>query len=136
MDHRAVQESFSAYLEGDLPPEEQTHVAAHLETCEECRKELAAFQQTLKRLASLRPLAPPEGFSRRVQQRIHRRSRGRFFKSDRLLMRVPFEWISFVLIIIMLVLYMLLLEGEARRVQPEMGGDQMGTGIPRSLPHR
>ena len=138
MDHRALQELFSAYLEGDLSPEEQTQVSSHLESCEECRRELASFQRTLRGLSSLRAVPPPEGFSRKVQQRIHRRSRGRFFKTERLLMRVPFEWISFIIIIIMLVLYMLMME-QQRKLAPAKGsgtGNRPGVGSVAPAPKR
>ncbi len=127
MDHEAAQELFSEYLEGELSPEQQAEVKAHLEGCEECRQELEAFRQTMRALSGLRPLPPPEGFARKVQQRIHRRSRGRFFRADRLFMRVPFEWISFIIIIIMLVLYMLMMETQVKKMKAAAGS---GSGRP------
>jgi len=110
MDHEAVQERFSDYLESELSPEEQAEVAAHLESCEACRNELNAFRHTLRSLAQLPPIPAPEGFVGKVQQRINKRSRGRFFRGERLFMRVPFEWISFVIIILMLALYILMMQ--------------------------
>jgi anti-sigma factor RsiW len=118
MEHGAVQERFSDYLEGELSAEERAEVASHLEGCASCRGELEAFRQTLRGLSGLKSLPPPDGFVGKVQQRINRRSRGRFFSAERLLFRIPFEWVSFVIIILMLVLYILLLEGQMRLVKP------------------
>jgi predicted anti-sigma-YlaC factor YlaD len=125
MDHRAAQDLFSEYLEGELAPEEQAKVAEHLQGCEECRKELETFRHTLRSLSGLRPLPPPDNFARKVQQRIHRRSRGRFFGGERIIQRVPFEWISFVIIIIMLVLYMLMME-QQKKLAPAPGSGSGG----------
>jgi len=123
MDHRAIQDQFSEYLEGELGPEAQALVTEHLRSCEECRKELEAFRETLRSLSGLRPLPPPDNFAGKVQQRIHRRSRGRFFGAERLVNRIPFEWVSFVIIILMLFLYMLMME-QAKKLDPAPGTSQ------------
>jgi predicted anti-sigma-YlaC factor YlaD len=131
MDHEAVQERFSDYLESELPPEEQAEVATHLEGCEACRNELLAFRQTLRTLSGLRPIPAPEGFVGKVQQRINKRSRGRFFRGERLFMRAPFEWISFVIIILMLALYILMMQ----EVRPSKDAGSKGKGpTPKQLP--
>jgi anti-sigma factor RsiW len=132
MDHEAAQERFSDYLEGELAADEQREVAAHLEGCADCRRELEAFRQTLRHLSGLRPMPAPDGFVGKVQQRINKRSRGRFFRVERLLFRVPFEWISFVIIILMLALYYFLLV-ENRPVVPK--GVPKGAP-PKTAPHR
>lgn len=128
MDHRAAQDLFSEYLEGELSPEAQAEVAEHLQGCPGCQKELEVFRQTLRSLSGLRQLPPPDDFSKKVQQRIQRRSRGRFFGAERALNRIPFEWISFVIIIIMLVLYMLMME-QGRRLSPAPGSARPAPGI-------
>ena len=38
------EEELSAYVDGELPAEEADAVEAHLETCTECRRELAAIE--------------------------------------------------------------------------------------------
>jgi hypothetical protein len=54
-DHRDWRLSLGAYALGDLPDDERTAVAAHLEGCEECRAELGSLQG----VAALLPLADP-----------------------------------------------------------------------------
>jgi predicted anti-sigma-YlaC factor YlaD len=139
MDHQAAQELFSDYLEGELPPEQSGALIAHLESCAACREEFEALQQTLRSLSGLRILPPPDNFTLKVQQRIHRRSRGRFFTAENLLTRLPFEWISFVIIILMLVVYILLIQGQVKQVQPGPGSGagtsvQKKTIVPKRTP--
>ena len=54
-DHRELRHSLGAYALGDLPAEERTAIAAHLEGCAECRREL----RELEGVAALLPLADP-----------------------------------------------------------------------------
>ena len=98
MDHQRAKELFSQYLEGDLPPEQQSEIEAHLDQCQTCKVEMEALEKTLSSLAGLAAVPPPKDFDRKVQQRIRRRSRGRFFAPENLLNRIPFEWISFIVI--------------------------------------
>lgn len=118
MDHQRAKELFSQYLDGELPPEQQSELEAHLDQCETCQAELNALEKTLSSLAGLAPVPPPKDFDRKVQQRIRRRSRGRFFKPDNLLNRIPFEWISFVIIMLMLVMYFMLIQSQVK-VKPD-----------------
>jgi anti-sigma factor RsiW len=130
MDHQAAQELFSDYLEGTLPEAEREALAAHLEGCADCRAELESLRQMLRSLSGLRPLPPPENFTRKVEQRIARRSRGRFFGHERVLMRLPFEWISFVIIILMLAVYMILVQGQVKKMRPGPGSGGPGSSMP------
>ena len=117
MDHQDAKELFSEHLDGDLTDAQSEQLRQHLDGCEECRSELAALEQTLKSLAALSPVKPPPDFERQVQQRIRRRSRGRFFQPESLLSRLPFEWISFVIIMLMLLMYFMLVQ-QGGRVHP------------------
>lgn len=49
----------SAYLDGELPTEEQTQVFSHLQTCEECRDELHELDAARTAIRSLPGLEPP-----------------------------------------------------------------------------
>lgn len=124
MDHDSVKELLSDYLEGELPDEQRDEVKAHLDGCADCRAELEALERTLSSLSGLRPLPPPPDFGRKVQQRIRRRSRGRFFSPETVLTRVPWEWISFVIIMLMLVMYYLVVQEQGKvTVKPDRGSD-------------
>ncbi len=41
-EHNTFQEDIPAYVLGSLDPEESTALEAHIQTCETCRRELAA----------------------------------------------------------------------------------------------
>ncbi|MCC6748071.1 MAG: zf-HC2 domain-containing protein [Deltaproteobacteria bacterium] len=122
MDHQRANELFSEYLEGELPPEEKQAVEEHLAGCDTCRAELEAFRTTLRGLSGLHTLPPPTDFAHQVEQRIHRRSRGRFFGDDRTLSRIPFEWLSFALIVFVLAMYVLLMLDSKKVATPPKGG--------------
>ena len=124
MDHKSAKDLFSDYLDGELPEEQMRELKAHLDQCAACRAELEALERTLSSLSGLRPLPPPPDFGRKVQQRIRRRSRGRFFSPETGLTRVPWEWVSFGIILLMLVMYYLVVQEQGKvKVKPAQKTD-------------
>jgi predicted anti-sigma-YlaC factor YlaD len=116
--HARIRETFSAYLEEDLAGEQKKAVEVHLQDCHQCRDELERFRATLGRLGGLRETAP-RNFLPGIQRQIYERSRGRFFARRWLLFgRIPFEWVSLVMIIAMLVYYILSLQSAPTEVTP------------------
>ena len=108
MDHQSAIELLNDYLDGELSGAQEKKLEQHLEGCESCQGELEDLRQTLDIMGSLRKVEPPTEFVGKVQQRINKRSRGRFFGGqEKLLVRIPFEWVSFVIIVIMLVMYLM-----------------------------
>src|SRR5688572_27034362 len=108
--HSRLTERMSAYVEGELPGEEKAAVEQHLATCTQCRANLQQFRETMGKLAQLKKKAP-RTFLPDIQQQIHARSRGRFFNRRWLLFgRIPFEWVSLVMIVVMLVYYIITLQ--------------------------
>jgi hypothetical protein len=65
-----VTESLSAYLDGQLKPAEREVVDAHLASCDDCRRRLAALQKTVKVMRMAEPVRAPEGFRAAVRARI------------------------------------------------------------------
>lgn len=64
-----VQELLSAWLDGELTEEKRSRVAAHLDGCSGCRRELArltALNEALKDLG----VTPPAGLAERVLARV------------------------------------------------------------------
>jgi anti-sigma factor RsiW len=117
--HSRAVEAFSAYLEGDLPPEEKTTLEQHLATCIQCRTALERFRLTLNGLSSLKRPRVPHSFLTDVQRQIYHRSRGRFFRRRWLLFgRIPFEWLSLAMIVAMLVYYIVFLQSSPTGVKP------------------
>ena len=59
MDHNRIENQLSAYLDDQLSSEKRVKVEAHLNTCDECAKMLADFQQNRQRIGALEHQAPP-----------------------------------------------------------------------------
>jgi anti-sigma factor (TIGR02949 family) len=67
-----IRENLSAWLDEELPEEERQEVAAHLDRCSACGRELALLQHLETALAALE--APvPAGLPDRVLARLRRR---------------------------------------------------------------
>lgn len=116
--HQRTAESFSAYVDGDLPPAVRSSVEEHLASCMQCRVSLERFRRTVGRLGALKRPAPGD-FLAGVQAQINRRSRGRFFGKRFLLFgRIPFEWLSLAMIVAMLVYYIVVLQSSPTGVVP------------------
>ncbi len=116
--HARFEEQFSSYLEGDLPEAERRALDEHLRGCSTCTAQLAVFRQTLGRLGGLRQKAP-HSFLAGIEAQIRDRSGGRFFARRRLLFgRLPFEWLSLVMILAMLVYYVITQHAAPTQVSP------------------
>ncbi len=108
----------SAFLEDELAPVDRARIEAHLGACVACRHELDQLHATLGQLSGLRAKAPGN-FLAGIQNQIFTRSRGRFFGRRSLLFgRIPFEWVSLVMIVAMLVYYIVTLQSAPTEVKP------------------
>ena len=117
--HTRTVDAFSAYIEGELAPEEKASVEHHLSTCIQCRTSLERFRRTLGGLGRLKRTTAPNSFLADIQQQIRRRSRGRFFRRRWLLFgRIPFEWLSLAMIVAMLVYYIVVLQSSPTGIKP------------------
>jgi anti-sigma factor RsiW len=134
MDREQASDMFSAYREGELPPDQVRSLEKFLEQDKECRSDYERFCRTLDTLAMLREQPAPDGFVEKLQGRIRRRSGGKLFSSGpgSMLTRVPYELFSLVLILILLAVYLLSMpvilniqrsgaegSGQPRTTQPE-----------------
>lgn len=112
MDHQTVQDLFSEYMEGDLSDGEAREVREHLDSCVECREAFERFKDSVDSLRSLSRVSPPQDLEQKIKKRIRARSRGRFFSEasqpHHVLTRVPFEFISLILILIALACFYLM----------------------------
>lgn len=70
-DEQSRFEALSAYRDGELSPQEESEVRAHLETCEQCRKDLEAMERTAKFLYSPEREIPKEAEAA-WKQAVHR----------------------------------------------------------------
>ena len=67
-----VQDSLSAWLDGELAPEVGALVDRHLESCDACLRELAQLEALEQALAALPAPAPPPGLPAKVAARLKR----------------------------------------------------------------
>ncbi len=67
--HNTFQEDIPAYALGALDPEEAAALEAHLQTCESCRRELAAYQRVGSGLLAALPARPPRAAVKRNLQK-------------------------------------------------------------------
>ncbi len=139
MDRQRAKDLYSDYIEGELDAAEEAELEAYLETDDIARAEVEAMRKTLSSLFSLRASAPPApaNLAKKVERRIQRRSRGRFFSQDsqKLLWRIPFEWISFIVILLLLALYMTtVLEGRKKGAIAPPGDGSAEQSTPKTAP--
>ena len=119
MDHSRAQDRLGDYLDGELTGAELEEIEQHLETCEECRTELASLRETLSMLSGLKKLDPAPDFLQQVNQKIRRRTKSPFDFSFGLDRKIPFEAVSMVLLGILLALYLLLVVLPKELVDPD-----------------
>jgi len=70
MDCKKVKSLLSAYIDQELNPSLEKEVRAHLEECLACKREVEELRKTISQVKSLPKMEVPEGFPRKVQQRI------------------------------------------------------------------
>lgn len=132
-----AREWLSAYVDAALDPDERARVEAHLETCAECRHELAGLRQTVTLLRRVEPARAPVGFVDRVVAAAgprpwYRRVVDTVFLP--LSMKLPVEATALVMVALLAVY---LFEGtpelqqaarqETSRFEPAMRADRPGT---------
>jgi anti-sigma factor (TIGR02949 family) len=66
-------DKLSAYLDGELPPDDATAVAQHLQDCPDCQAELDALHRVRQLLRQLGPPAVPFGLVETLLIRPRRR---------------------------------------------------------------
>jgi anti-sigma factor RsiW len=112
LSHDDTQERFDRYREGELPAEEQSAVAAHLEGCAPCRAAYERFVRTMGLLSALPDASAPDNFIDKVQGQIRRRSRGRFFSRQiDWSSRLPYEVLSVVMLIAIVAIFLFVFLG-------------------------
>lgn len=74
-EHRYTEERLSAYLDGELTPQERVAVEQHLASCQTCRWNLHTLQQTVHLVAGLPTIPIPRAFTIPVTTRRARAPR-------------------------------------------------------------
>lgn len=74
------EQELSAFVEGELGPDEFERIDTHLATCEQCAGARAEIESTVAMLSELSDEITVPNLVGGVERRIRRRSRGRFFE--------------------------------------------------------
>lgn len=137
--HEQAQELFSDRYDGTLAPERDAELAAHLASCEPCRREQTEFEDAMKavKTASVKraPKAPDQKeFTARVERTLSARSDGRFFGPKGLWGTMPMAIISLLMLAITLAIYLIAKRSTTGSLkEPIQRRDHGGEQLPRDL---
>ncbi|MCX5812673.1 MAG: DUF2275 domain-containing protein [Proteobacteria bacterium] len=102
-----IEKSLSAYLEGDVTPQEQKLIGEHLATCIQCSKTLEDLKKTTELVRSLEEIEPPPWFKQKIMARVREEAeekqgifRKLFFP---LHIKIPVEVFATCLVVVMAV---------------------------------
>ncbi len=98
-EHRKVQELLSAYLDGEVSPDERILTERHMSQCEECARSLRNLEDTVRLLKRLPPVNPPRSFV--LSQAPPRTSRLRIFSWGYPLLQGATALAALLLVIVM-----------------------------------
>jgi anti-sigma factor RsiW len=65
----------SAYLDGEMPEQEREVISQHLQQCEECRGEVAAFSAVTDALNTIEGIEVPPYFMTRLRQQVREQAK-------------------------------------------------------------
>lgn len=123
--HEEIEALLVDYLEGTLGEADRARVAAHIESCDECRESTTDAGESLRALSGLKKQPAPQNLPQEVAETIRRRSRGRFFGRRTLGDRVPLEILALLVLALGLGLYFLLRRSDTGSLRPfERGREQ------------
>jgi len=75
MDHLTVRNRLSAYMDGELPPDQASTITSHLASCPACASELASLQSTSAILRQFPTASPSPDLLHRLHAAIDTSSR-------------------------------------------------------------
>lgn len=128
-DHIGLEE-LDAFADGELAPDARERVADHLEDCDTCAQALSGLTESRTALDQLPPLDAPDAFARRVEGRIRRRSRGRFFGTGLQSSRIIYIAAGIVLVILVALYLLSQVAIEVRDARTGLPGDKLAPQIP------
>lgn len=129
------QERLSAYLEGDLSAEETDALLAHLDQCVSCSEELAELEDARQLFEKLPRQTTRGDFQEKLETRIRRRSRGRFFGQGwQSSNKVTYLGAAIILVILAALLLMSETTLEIRDDATGLTGEELGRQNPPAPP--
>lgn len=99
-DHARANELFPDYQDGAVSAQDKTFLEAHLTACQGCQLEWQKFQKMMAALSGLKQSAPPPpDLKQATAEKIHRRTRGLFFRKAAGRVGVPYEIIAVIILL-------------------------------------
>lgn len=129
------EERLSAYLEGDLSPEETDTLLAHLDQCQPCTEKLTELEDARQLFEKLPRQTTRGDFQEKLETRIRRRSRGRFFGQGwQSSNKVTYLGAAIVLVILAALMFMSETTLEIRDDATGLTGEELGRQNPPGVP--
>ncbi|HET6611787.1 MAG TPA: anti-sigma factor [Kofleriaceae bacterium] len=135
--HAWFEARFSALRDGELDGEEHAAVKSHLDECAACQTAWDDFDGALGALSSLNRTAAPPDLGATVEERIRKRSGGRFFGRRGLGDRIPFGWLAALAFLVLAVIYLLVRasgSGTLRVPDPQVAPPHLAPGAKEAMP--
>lgn len=107
MDHERAISLFSDYHDCELDEPTVCELESHLAECAKCNAEWKSFQAAISGVSGLMQISPAEDVVSSVQQKIRKRSAGKFYGKNRG-DDTRFALISFILVLVFMMAYLLL----------------------------
>ena len=98
-----VQESLSAYYDGELSDKKCVRVSHHLEGCSHCEKDLTGFKKLATMTSELRMPSPPDNIWSRLEKQLEEGTRVRPADTDRPLPTSVPKWLVLAVAILITV---------------------------------
>lgn len=70
MECREIQEVLSAYVDGEIGPQEKTRVEEHLPSCNDCTRALSELRAAIGHIRKLEELDPPPWLTRKIMAQV------------------------------------------------------------------
>jgi Putative zinc-finger/Predicted integral membrane protein (DUF2275) len=77
MNHDDMRERLSAYMDGEVSPEERSALEEHLETCRECREMIEDLRKTVAHVKTLEEVEPPAWMTHKIMAQVRSKAESR-----------------------------------------------------------
>ncbi|MBN2802894.1 MAG: zf-HC2 domain-containing protein [Deltaproteobacteria bacterium] len=107
-EHKKAESLFSDFFDNELNGEELIWLEKHLESCEPCKNDWDKYKQAMEEVSGLMHIMAPENVVDKVESRINKRSRGKFFNKQKYF-TVRYSIVSFILVLFFVLAYLLMM---------------------------
>jgi len=77
MNHHDLREKLSAYMDGEVSPEERSAIEEHLKVCAACSQALGELRETAQRVKTLQEVEPPAWMTHKIMAQVRSKAEPR-----------------------------------------------------------